>query len=95
MAFIWRHLGNSSKNITKMLSRLNNNYDSVERLVNQVIPSSIKIDYPLKYSPISEKTAISQLKNTFNLDNSFEARAHKSKKFLVGMDLLEDTYHSC
>jgi glycine dehydrogenase len=89
MAFIWRHLGNNSKNITKMLSRLN--YNSVDSLVNKVIPPNIKIKYPYSFPPISEKKVLSDMKKTFagNIGNKLDV--NKPTKFLVGMDFHEST----
>jgi glycine dehydrogenase len=84
MAFIWRHLGNNSKNITKMLSRLNNKQSSVDDLVNKVIPDNIKITHTNKFNPVSERRAISEMKQTFG-----KISYNRNRKTLVGMDFHE------
>ena len=84
MAFIWRHLGNNSKNITKMLSRLNNKQSSVDDLVNKVIPDNIKITHTNKFKPVSERRAINEMKQTFGKLNG-----NVNRKNLVGMDFHE------
>ena len=72
MAFRVRHIGNNLITINNMLSKSNSKWNTLDKLINRVIPSSIKIDKNSnikQFEPISEEESLNKIKNYFTSTN--------------------------
>lgn len=80
MAFLYRHLGNNTRNVGKMLRVVDNKIASINNLVEKIIPKEIKCETKNSFAPITEHNSLE------NIEQKFKNVEKDTKKYMIGKD---------